>query len=227
MKSAYAELEKSIGISFNNKELLVQALSHSSYTNEKRLSPLNNNERLEFLGDAVLEVISSKLLYFKFKNKAEGELSKMRASLVCEPALAVSARKIQLEKYILLGKGEEKTGGRNRDSIISDCLEALIGAIYLDLGIEKAEEFIKKFVLNDIGNIQVFSDYKTKLQEVLQARGTNAVYTLVKESGPSHQKTFEIEVSDGENVLGYGKGHSKKNAEQNAAKEALENLQKE
>ena len=169
----------------------------------------------------MLELVSSEFLYRSFPRVAEGELTKKRASLVCEPALAYQARKFDLPSFLLLGKGEEHTGGRNRDSIVSDATEALIGAIYLDGGFANAKEFILKFILQDIENTRLFYDSKTILQEVVQEKGINATYRLVGEEGPDHNKSFVVEVYIGEELAGTGSGHTKKAAEQAAAFEAL------
>lgn len=217
-------LEGKIGYTFKDKKILSQALSHSSYSNERGLGSLMSNERLEFLGDAVLEIVSSKILYFKYPDMKEGELSKLRARLVCELSLAQYAKRIELPTYMLLGRGEEKTGGRERASIISDCLEALIGAIYIDSGMEEATRFIEKYILYDIENANFFSDNKTTLQEVLQARALVPKYALVKETGPSHDKIFTVSVSLDERVLGEGSARTKKAAEQIAAGNALKLL---
>lgn len=220
------DLEKRIGYRFKDKSLLEMALRHSSYINEHRMRKLECNERLEFLGDAVLELVSSEFLYKTYPDKPEGQLSKLRASLVCEPSLAFCAREISLERYLLLGKGEEATGGRNRDSIISDALEATIGAVFLDGGITNAKEFILKFVLNDIEHKQLFYDSKTILQERVQGKRSGAIcYKLVREEGPDHDKAFYVELYIGDTCYGAGKGHTKKGAEQRAAYEALCRLQ--
>ena len=183
----FLELEKKIGYAFENLDLLVNALTHSSYANEHHIAYRGNNERLEFLGDAVLEVTSSEFLFRTYPNLPEGELTKKRASLVCEPTLALCAREISLGNYLLLGKGEEATGGRRRDSVVSDAMEALIGAIYLDGGFANAKEFIHKYILNDIENKQLFYDSKTTLQEIVQGRYEEDVhYVLVKEEGPEN-----------------------------------------
>ena len=166
-------LEQIIGYTFRNKKLLKQALTHSSYANEKKLGKLGCNERLEFLGDAVLELVSSDVLYAKFPQIPEGELTKKRASLVCEPSLAYCARQFDLPKYLLLGRGEDMTGGRMRDSIVSDATEALLGAIYLDGGFEKAREFVLKFILNDMEHKQLFYDSKTPTNVLLLDEPTN------------------------------------------------------
>lgn len=215
-------LEEVIGYRFNDKKLLELSLTHSSYSNDKKIGKLKNNERLEFLGDAVLELASSEFLYNEYGTKPEGELTRLRASLVCEPTLAGIARDMQLNEYLRLGHGEEITGGRNRDSIISDAFEALIGAIYLDGGFANAKEFILKFVLNDIENKHLFYDSKTILQEIVQKQYKERVeYVLVGESGPDHNKSFEVEAVFRKVVIGRGVGATKKRAEQQAAYEAI------
>ncbi|MGI6069631.1 MAG: ribonuclease III [Blautia sp.] len=222
------ELELKIGYEFQNFQLLVQAMSHSSYANEQRKGRLGSNERLEFLGDAVLELISSEFLYGKYKEQPEGELTRKRASLVCEPTLAMCARDLGVDQYLLLGKGEEQTGGRSRDSIVSDGLEALIGAIYLDGGLANAKEFILKAVLSDAEHKQLFYDSKTILQELVQEKGNNPIlYQLLDEAGPDHNKSFTVEVSIGGRRLGVGSGHTKKAAEQAAAYQAVCTLKKQ
>lgn len=216
------KLEEKIAYHFCDGSLLRQALTHSSYANEMKINKYGDYERLEFLGDAVLELVSSDFLYREQKETAEGDLTKLRASMVCEPALAYCAREFGLEKYILLGKGEEATGGRNRDSIVSDVMEALIGAIYLDGGIENASAFIHRFVLSDLENKQLFYDAKTILQELVQQGNEGELhYELVKEEGPAHDKIFQVEVYVGEKKAGWGSGHSKKAAQQQAAYQAL------
>ena len=216
------ELEQEIGYSFRNKELLKQALTHSSCANEQKINKPEDYERLEFLGDAVLELISSDYIYREHPNMSEGKMTKYRSSIVCEPALAFCAREIGLERYILLGKGEEATGGRKRDSIISDVMEAVIGAIYLDSGISEAKEFIHRFILSDLEHKQLFYDAKTILQEEVQKENKGTLrYELVSEDGPEHDKTFVVEVMIGDTKVGRGVGHSKKAAEQQAAYEAL------
>lgn len=224
----FLELEKKIGYKFENFDLLVNAMTHSSYANEHHISYTGNNERLEFLGDAVLEVASSEFLFHKYPDLPEGKLTKKRASMVCEPTLALCAREIPLGDYLLLGKGEEATGGRKRDSIVSDAMEALIGAIYLDGGFANAKEFINRFVLKDIENKQLFYDSKTTLQEIVQGQFEEDVrYVLVKEEGPDHNKSFYVEAILGEKVLGQGCGHTKKAAEQQAAYCAIKKLKRE
>ena len=222
------ELEKKIGYTFKNKDLLTLALTHSSYANAMKLGKLKDNERLEFLGDAVLELISSETLFEEYSEKTEGELTRIRASLVCEPTLAMCAREIGLEKYIILGKGEERTGGRYRDSIVSDAFEALIGAIYLDSGFASAKDFVKKYVLTDIENKHLFYDSKTILQELIQEHfKENVTYRLVDEKGPDHDKTFTVDAVFDNKVIGHGTGKTKKKAEQQAAYEAIMKLKKE
>lgn len=215
------KLQKVIGYSFKDVVLLKLALTHSSYLSDtKRVD--TNNERLEFLGDAVLELVSSEFLFEKYKDKPEGELTRIRASIVCEPTLAECARTFSLGEFLFLGKGEEMTGGRSRDSIVSDAMEALIGAIYLDGGFASAKEFILKFVLNDIENKHLFFDSKTILQEMIQEhKAMSLEYVLVDSYGPDHDKVFEVAVKCDGKILGNGKGKNKKRAEQQAAYEAI------
>ena len=227
MQEKIKELEQKIAYSFRDKELLISALMHSSYTNEKQLPKYRCNERLEFLGDAVLELVSSEFLFFGNRKMPEGELTRLRASMVCEPSLAFCARELNLGSYLLLGKGEEVTGGRNRDSITSDALEALIGAIYLDGGFANAKEFILKFILNDLENKKLFYDSKTILQEIVQAQFEGKlVYKLIGENGPDHNKTFLVKVYIGSECYGEGIGKTKKAAEQKAAYKAILKLRK-
>lgn len=215
------KLQDIIGYHFKNEKLLDNALTHSSYANELKINKKQDNERLEFLGDAVLELISSEFLFEKHKDVNEGKLTKLRASMVCEPSLAFCAREIGLQEYIMLGKGEDATGGRNRDSIISDALEAVIGAIYLDGGFASAKDFILAYVLNDLENKKLFYDSKSILQEMLQSKNTSLEYRIVGENGPEHSKCFDAEVWFEGKMLGCGSGHNKKNAEQKAAYDAI------
>lgn len=216
------ELERRIGYDFKDKALLKQAITHSSFTNEQRINKFGHYERLEFLGDAVLELVSSDFLYHRFPEQTEGSLTKTRASMVCEPSLAFCARDLELGKFMLLGRGEESTGGRNRDSITSDAMEAVIGAIYLDGGIEPAREFIDKFILSDLEDKQLFFDSKTTLQELMQRELKKEFhYELIEETGPEHEKQFIVEVQMEGTVIGQGSGRTKKSAEQHAAYEAL------
>ena len=219
-------LQERIGYRFRNLQLLEQAMSHSSYANEHRWDGLGNNERLEFLGDAVLELVSSDYLYHTYPQMPEGDMTKLRASLVCEPTLALCARAFSLPDHINLGKGEEMTGGRGRNSIVSDALEALIGAIYLDGGLEPARDFILRFVLNDIEHKKLFYDSKTVLQEWVQAYREEAHihYEQVGEEGPDHAKRHIVRVWIGDETFPVGKGSTKKAAEQEAAYHALISL---
>lgn len=219
-------LEERIGYSFKNKDLLQQALTHSSFANERQINRTGNYERLEFLGDAVLELVSSEFLYREHSQLSEGDLTKLRASMVCEPALAFCARDIRLEEFILLGKGEESTGGRKRDSITSDVMEAMIGAIYLDGGMTPAKAYIERFVLSDLEHKRLFYDSKSNLQEIVQGKlKKNLEYELLDVQGPEHCQTFRVQVRVGEDVLGIGEGHTKKAAEQQAAYKAILFLQ--
>ncbi len=228
MKERLKELEQKIGYVFEDFSLLEQAMMHSSYTNEKHLPKNRCNERLEFLGDAVLELASSEFLFKGSPKMPEGELTKIRASMVCESSLALCARDISLGEYLLLGKGEEATGGRTRDSVTSDALEALIGAVYLDGGFTSAKEFIHKFVLTDLEDKKLFYDSKTILQEMVQAeKGGKISYRLVGAEGPDHDRTFAVEVLVADAVCGEGKGRSKKAAEQQAAYKAILSLRKQ
>ncbi len=216
------QLERRIGYHFRDRTLLEQAMRHSSYANEHQMGRLASNERLEFLGDAVLELVCSEFLYQNFPQMPEGDATKTRASLVCEPSLAFCAADISLGDYIRLGKGEEKGGGRERPSITSDACEALIGAIYLDGGFTSAKEFILQFILNDLEHKKLFFDSKTILQERIQARHEEELrYELVKEEGPDHQKRFVAQALLGDQVIGEGSGRTKKAAEQAAAYAAL------
>ena len=217
-------LEKRLNYKFKNIDLLKNALVHSSYANEVRGS-VHSNERLEFLGDSVLSVIVSEHLYNKFPTMPEGELTRMRASLVCEKSLCEFSRELGIGKYLNLGKGEDKNGGRERDSILADAFEAVLAAVYLDGGMDAAKAHIMNTVLRDIKHCEddTFKDYKTTLQEVIQRNPEESVsYILVNESGPDHNKSFTVEVHLNSNVIGKGTGKSKKQAEQMAAKQALE-----
>ena len=221
------ELQEKIGYQFHDVRLLKHALTHSSYANEHRMPKHRNNERLEFLGDAVLELVSSEFLFNREKTMPEGEMTKIRASLVCEPTLAFCTREIQLGQYLLLGKGEDLTGGRERASIVSDAMEALIGAIYLDGGFANAKEFILRFILSDIEHKQLFFDSKTILQEMVQSEGKEGLtYELLREEGPDHDKRFVVQVLIGKEPAGQGSGRTKKAAEQEAAYAALCKLKK-
>jgi ribonuclease-3 len=221
------EFEERIGYQFRNLGLLRQALTHSSYANEKHMKKLSDNERLEFLGDAVLEIISSEFLYHNYPDVPEGQLTKLRASIVCEPTLALCTEELHLGEYLYLGKGEDMTGGRKRKSVLSDALEAVIGAIYLDGGFANAKEFVEKYILTDIEHKKLFYDSKTILQEVVQGEHEELSYKLTGESGPDHAKSFEVEVWIGSKKISEGSGQTKKAAEQDAAYHALIKLREQ
>lgn len=216
------ELEKKMEYCFFNKALLKQALTHSSFVNEQKINKFPDYERLEFLGDAVLELTVSDFLFRHFPDVKEGELTKRRASIVCGSSLAQCAEGIHIGKYMMMGKGEETTGGRHKENILSDVLEALIGAVYIDGGFEKAVAFIHRFVLSDFDNKQLFYDSKTLLQEYVQ-RDKDAVldYVLIGEQGPDHSREFTVEARVNGRAVGKGTGKTKKAAEQQAAYKAL------
>jgi ribonuclease-3 len=217
------EFERQIHYTYQNKELMHEALTHSSYVNEGKRH-VKNNQRLEFLGDSVLSIIVAQHLFEHYTHLPEGELTKLRAYLVCEKSLHRWALKIHLGKYLVLGKGEENTGGRKRPSILADAFEAVIASIYLDGGLEEAKEFVLRFVPKELNveKVTYVSDYKTALQEIVQKNKEEKIeYVIVGEKGPDHNKTFEVEVHLNSNVIGKGEGRSKKQAEQFAAKEAL------
>ena len=216
------EFQQNIGYQFKQEALLRQALTHSSYAHEKNLKELMDNERLEFLGDAVLEVVSSEFLFKNHPEMNEGQMTKLRASLVCEQSLAACARELELGNFLLLGNGEDLTGGRERDSILSDAWEALIGAMYLDGGFTSAKEFILKYVLTDIEHKKLFYDSKTMLQELIQNKYKQSLhYVLLSEDGPDHNKIFTVQAYMDDTPLLTGKGRTKKAAEQNAAYQSL------
>ncbi len=222
MNSEFNAIEKKIGYEFKNKELLREALTHSSYANEMR-NGVKCNERMEFLGDAVLSIVTAEFLFTKFPDMPEGELSKLRSSLVCTAELSGFAREIELGSFLYLGRGELNSGGRERPSILENAFEALIAAVYLDGGMEKARAHILRFLNSALENHKMnFKDYKTVLQEVVQQNPDETLnYVLVGESGPDHDKRFDVEVHLNSNVIGRGTGKSKKQAEQEAAREAL------
>ena len=212
------EFQEKIGYQFQQEGLLRQALTHSSYANEHRMKKLSDNERLEFLGDAVLEIVTSDFLYHEHSDVPEGELTRVRASIVCEQTLAFCTRALNLGDYLFLGKGEDQTGGRKRKSILSDAFEAIIGAIYLDGGFANAKEFIHRFIMNDIEHKQLFYDSKTILQEMVQATTEDHLeYEVLREEGPDHNKTFEVRALLGGEEIGRGTGRTKKAAEAVAA----------
>lgn len=217
-------LEKRLGYSFKNINLLKNALTHSSYANEVR-SGFSSNERLEFLGDSVLSLIVSDYVYKHYPKMPEGELTRLRATLVCEKSLCGFSRELELGKYLMLGKGEDHNGGRERDSILADAFESVLAAIYLDGGLDVAKKFVMRFILSELqGNEEdIFKDYKTALQEIIQRNPEeNVSYILTGEEGPDHDKVFTVQVHLNSNVIGVGTGKNKKQAEQMAAKKALE-----
>lgn len=224
-----ALLEESLCYKFNNIQLLKEALTHSSYVNEHKGKgdAMECNERLEFLGDSVLSIIVSRYLFHQYTSRQEGDLTKIRAAVVCEKALAKYAKEINLGDYLYLGNGEEKNNGRTRASITSDAFEAVLGAMYIDTGYDadRVAEFLLPFVKQEIDFIrkgEAFTDYKTALQQITQqASGERLVYTVIGESGPDHEKIFTVEARLNSNVIGVGKGTSKRAAEQAAAQEAL------
>lgn len=222
------ELEQKIGYTFRNKALLQEATTHSSFSNEQKINRAENYERLEFLGDAVLELTASEFLFSSEPHMPEGKMTKTRAMLVCEQSLADCAREIALGGYLRLGRGEEGTGGRTRESIIADVVEAIIGAIYVDGGFQEAKKFIHAFVLSDLESKQLFHDSKTLLQECVQKNGNcHLSYVITQESGPEHDKSFLVEARLDERKIGVGAGRTKKSAEQQAAYQALLSLKKE
>jgi len=217
-------LEQNLKYTFKNKELLKNALTHSSYANEKK-GRATSNERLEFLGDSVLSIIVSEHIYKNFPNLPEGQLTRLRASLVCEKTLCEFSKQLEVGDYLLLGKGERANGGAERPSILADAFEAILAAIYLDGGTEPAKRHVLRFVQSELSHLEHenFKDYKTELQEIIQRNPEEKLtYVLTGESGPDHDKCFTVEVHLNSNVIGEGSGHSKKNAEQAAARQALE-----
>ena len=220
------DLEDAIGYRFKNISLLQNALTHSSYANERWHNSLKSNERLEFLGDSILGMVVAEYLYGNFPDRPEGELTRMRADMVCEKSLAAVAARINLGQHLMLGNGEEQSGGRSRDSILADAVESVIAASFLDGGMDAAKQFIQKFILTEVPVKKLHNaDYKTALQELVQQKKNQTLsYVLVGESGPDHDKRFEVEVSLNGRVIGVGSGSSKKRAEQMAAQAALENL---
>jgi ribonuclease III len=226
-ENLFNDFQEKIGIRFDNEKMLKQAFTHSSYVNEHRRKPFEDNERLEFLGDAVLELTVSQFLFKKYPMMSEGELTKLRAAIVCEPSLVAFANELSFGKVILLGKGEEMTGGRERPALLADVFEAFIGALYLDKGIEVVTSFLEKAVFPKI-NAGAFShvmDFKSQLQELIQRDGSGMIeYHVLQEKGPAHNREFVSRVSLNGAELGTGTGKSKKEAEQNAAQMALVNL---
>lgn len=224
------EFETKIKYTFKNLSYLFIALTHSSYANENKDAKLKSNERLEFLGDAVLNIVISEKIFTNYSKLAEGELTKMRATIVCEHSLMKCATQIEIGKYLLLGKGEELSGGRTRASILSDALEALIGAIYLDGGLKNAKSFVYELMsqtVEESGSGMIFMDYKSQLQELIQKKSEDKItYEIIEEKGPDHNKIFVSRLMIAEEVFGTGEGKTKKEAEQNAAKAALKRIEK-
>lgn len=220
------DLEEAIGYRFHNITLLQNALTHSSYANERWHNSLLSNERLEFLGDSILGMLVAEYLYRSFPDRPEGELTRMRADMVCEKTLAKVAHEIHLGDHLLLGHGEEQGGGRTRDSILADAVESVIAASFLDGGMEAAKRFIKTFILTEVPVTQLHNvDYKTKLQELVQQKKNQVLtYELTGERGPDHDKFFDVAVSLNGSIVGQGEGRSKKRAEQEAARKAIEAL---
>lgn len=227
-KQNLLQLQSELEIEFDDLELLKRALTHKSYANERRNCNLKDNERLEFLGDAVLDLVVNQYLFTQYSDHPEGELAQIRSVVVSAPTLAEKSREINLGKYLLLGKGEEATGGRERNSILADAFEALIGSIYLDQGLEVAENFILELLIPNIEMVEQgnhIQDYKTLLQELLQKNSDHRpYYEVIKEEGPDHNKSFTVQVTFKGEILGVGTGSSKKRAQQSSAKEAIEKL---
>ena len=220
------DLEAAIGYRFENITLLQNALTHSSYANERWHNSLMSNERLEFLGDSILGMVVAEYLYRTFPDRPEGELTRMRADMVCEQTLASVAGRIDLGRHLLLGNGEEQGGGRSRNSILADAVESVIAATFLDGGMAAARKFIQQFILVEVPVTKLHNaDYKTQLQELVQQKKNQVLsYALVGQSGPDHDKKFDVEVSLNGSVVGSGSGSSKKRAEQDAARAAIEKL---
>ena len=220
------DLETAVGYRFSNISLLQNALAHSSYANERWHNSLLSNERLEFLGDSVLGMLVAEYLYRNFPDRPEGDLTRMRADMVCEKTLAAAANRIGLGEHLLLGHGEEQGGGRSRDSILADAMESVIAASFLDGGLEAALKIVQKFILVEVPVTKLHNrDYKTQLQELVQQKKNQTLsYALAGQSGPDHDKQFDVAVSLNGKVVGSGSGSSKKRAEQDAARCAVENL---
>ncbi|MBR6897407.1 MAG: ribonuclease III [Lachnospiraceae bacterium] len=222
------ELEKRIGYSFKNRAFLKLALTHSSYVNENHLGKHDHNERIEFLGDAVLELVSSEFFYRTMPDAPEGDMTQLRAAMVCEVTLASCAKSFGLGEFLMMSRGEELTGGREKDSLVSDAFESLIGAVYLDGGLEEARKLIHRFVLTDIEHKRLFYDSKSILQVYLQEKHIeNFEYVVLDESGPAHDKSFTIAARIGDVTYGEGTGKTKKAAQQKAAYETLIKLRSE
>ncbi len=224
VRDDFEQLQRKLSIEFKDVSLLYNAFTHSSYVNEHRRKKYTDNERLEFLGDAVLELGVSKFLYMTEPLMSEGELTKLRAAIVCEPALVSFANELEFGRYVLLGKGEEQTGGRTRPALLADVFEAFIGALYTDQGMEVVTAFLEKVVFPKVtgGAFSHVMDYKSRLQEIIQQTNTGQLhYEVIEEKGPAHAKEFMTVVRLDEKLLGTGKGRSKKEAEQEAARHAI------
>lgn len=220
-------LERRLNITFNDHALIRQAFTHASYVNEQRGASSQDNERLEYLGDAVLELMVSEFIYHHFPQKSEGEMTKLRANVVCEESLVAFANELDFGKYVLLGKGEERSGGRSRPALLADVFEAFVGALYIDRGISAVRHVLQQIVFPQIDEGRFFqvTDYKSQLQEKVQHDGMGELkYIIVKESGPAHDRQFITEVMLDDKLLGRGRGRTKKEAEQRAASEALLNF---
>lgn len=216
----FEKLLSDLGIQFQNRKLLKQAFTHASYRNEHRTEIGQDNERLEFLGDAVLELLVSEYLFLKFPKMPEGELTRLRATIVCEPSLVRFATKLNFDKYIRLGRGEEISGGRKRPALLADVFEAFVGAYYLDQGIAAVKDFLHRFVVSELQDVNapLLTDYKTMLQEHVQREGLGALsYLILEERGPAHNREFVAQVTLDHKPMGEGMGRSKKEAEQHAA----------
>ncbi|RSK26994.1 ribonuclease III [Bacillus sp. HMF5848] len=223
----FIKFQERIEISFHDEKLLMQAFTHSSYVNEHRRKPNEDNERLEFLGDAVLELTISQFLFNKYPTMSEGQLTKLRASIVCEPSLVAFANQLSFGDLVLLGKGEELTGGRERPALLADVFEAFIGALFLDKGLDTVVSFLQKYVFPKIneGAFSHVMDFKSQLQEIVQRDNSGILeYKVLQEKGPAHNREFVSRVSLNGIELGTGSGRSKKEAEQKAAQAALEKL---
>ncbi|NLY78460.1 MAG: ribonuclease III [Lysinibacillus sp.] len=227
VRQQFELLEEELNIFFKNKNLLYQAFTHSSYVNEHRRKLFVDNERLEFLGAAVLELSVSKYLFERYPHMSEGELTKLRASIVCEPSLVIFANELNFGKYVLLGKGEELTGGRERPALLADVFESFIGALYLDQGLEAVVQFLQRVVFPkvEVGAFSHVMDFKSQLQEMVQQSNTGVLnYEIIDEKGPAHNRTFVSRVLLNGKELGIGRGKSKKEAEQQAAQNAMVTL---
>lgn len=222
LQTKWDELQASLDVQFQDINLLKQAFTHASYRNEHRKAQIQDNERLEFLGDAVLELLISDYLFHTYPQMPEGELTRMRAAIVCEASLVMFARRLSFDKYIRLGRGEERSGGRGRPALLADVFEAFLGALYIDQGIDRVRIFVDTYIIPHLSDSKVGVDYKTALQEWVQQRlGVPLRYVIEEERGPAHAREFVVHVQVGENVMGIGVGKSKKEAEQQAASAAL------